>query len=64
MRIAQRDENGDAALAGCERVLLSMKWRALLCHVAANLNAVNMPLAEEYDDMYIAHLRLRSMATE
>lgn len=56
--------HGDAALAGCERVLLSMKGRALLGHAAANLNAVNMSLAEEYDDMYIAHLRLRSMATE
>ena len=56
--------HGDATLAGCERVLLAGNGSELLAAPAANLTAVNMSLAPEYDDLYIDHLRLRPIPTE
>lgn len=56
--------HGNAALTGCERVLLSADGEAVMRKAVTNLVAVNMTLAEEYDDLFMEHLRLLPIVTE
>jgi uncharacterized 2Fe-2S/4Fe-4S cluster protein (DUF4445 family) len=51
--------HGNAALAGCERALLSADGEALFSKAAANRIAINMPLTAEFCDLYMENLRLR-----
>lgn len=48
----------DAALAGCERALLSPRGQALLADAAATIRLVNLACLPDYENVYIEHLRL------
>jgi uncharacterized 2Fe-2S/4Fe-4S cluster protein (DUF4445 family) len=50
--------HGGAALAGCERALLSADPLELLASAAPEPLAVNLALVEAYGDLFIRHLRL------
>jgi len=56
---ARVELHAGAALAGCERALLSRDGEALLRDAAAALIVVNMSETREFDDLYMVHLRLR-----
>lgn len=55
---ARIELHGGAALAGCERALLSLDALRLLAGAAPEPLAVNLALAEAYGDLFIRHLRL------
>lgn len=50
--------HGAAALAGCERALLSPDGAGLLAAAARLARPVNLALVEGYDDRFVEHLRL------
>jgi uncharacterized 2Fe-2S/4Fe-4S cluster protein (DUF4445 family) len=54
----QIELHGGAALAGCERALLSADPLGLLASAAPEPLAVNLALVEAYGDLFIRHLRL------
>lgn len=56
---ARIELHSNAALTGCERALLSAHSAELLSDTAANRIAINMATAEEYDELYMDHLRLQ-----
>lgn len=49
----------EATLAGCERALLMEDGAALFAAITGKVRAINLSMAEGYDDCYIDHLRLR-----
>ncbi|MBI5616873.1 MAG: DUF4445 domain-containing protein [Gammaproteobacteria bacterium] len=55
--------HADAGLAGCERALLAPDVPAAFARAGAGLEAHNLSLVPDYDDLYIAHLRLRPIRT-
>lgn len=54
--------SADAALAGCERMLLSQDPSSSFHRLAVMTAPVNLSIAEGYEECYIDHLRLRPIA--
>lgn len=54
--------HADAALAGCERLLLQKDWNDLSPKLTGFVKTFNLSLVAGYEDRFIAHLRLASIS--